>query len=534
MRRAMSLWFPTFAADLVRRRLNRRAAVSPDPRGPRDPLILLTYAVSTRELIAQCCHRAAALGIAPGLDLAQARALLPSGAEAHAEPHQPERDAEALLALARRMLRFSPIVALDPPDGLLLDTTGTEQVHRGEPRLIRSVSADMHRLGLRARVASAPTFACAWAMARFSPHDLSRVPPAQERRALTPLPIAGLNLDPPTITAFAELGITRIGEAMSLPRSSLAARFGPALLLRWDQALGLAAEPITPVRPRPTPRAELLFDGPTDHPESIQAAARRVLDDLLAELDRRQHGLRQLDIELLRPYAPSVRSGITLSRTARNPKHLWSLLRTRLERIDLSAGVEGIVLTAPRTARLRHAQAINETLDRPDDHAAPNPGASSELIDTLVERFGQDNVRLVDPVETHIPERAFRARSVLADPPREPAQISPAPRPTLLFPNPEPATALALTPDGPVLSLTWQRRQHQVIACIGPERISPEWWRWGTPNHEPSHAKPRRAPRFQPPPPERDYYAIQLDTGEWLWIFRHADTTRWFVHGQWA
>ena len=140
------------------------------------------------------------------MDLAHARSLLPTQPEAHVETHRPDRDAAALHALACRALRFSPLVAPDAPDGLWIDITGTERLHKGEDRLIRAVSGAMTRLGFGARVASASTYGCAWAVAHYGPHGLAIVAPGREREAIADLPVGALRLSPETADGLGEIG----------------------------------------------------------------------------------------------------------------------------------------------------------------------------------------------------------------------------------------------------------------------------------------------------------------------------------------
>jgi protein ImuB len=410
--------------------------------------------------------------------------------------------------------------------------------------LVRAVSRAARRLGFAARAAAAPAFACAWAVARFGAHDLAGVAPGACREALAGLPVAALRPEPGVVDALAEIGVTTIGHVLDLPRAALPARFGAEMLLRIDQALGRAAESIEPVRLISPPRAEVRFEGPTDRWESVEAAAREALDRLAAELARRECGVRRLTLELVRPYAGCERIEVTLSRPSRNIKHLWSLLRPRLERVDLGCGVEGVVLTASRTTRLRHEQTGHDALGAGGGGGGGGGGevtarAWGELVDTLVGRLGAEHVVRVEPVESHLPERAFRERSVMeeASPPGGArAGVTAADRPTRLYRRPEPADAVALTPDGPLLYLGWRGRRWRVTSCVGPERIGPAWWRWNV-AEETCRARltpVRSSPPPPPPPPDRDYFAAQLETGRWLWVCRQVGTGRWFVHGEWS
>jgi len=484
----------------------------------RHSAFVLTRQVASRDIVVRRCAVARAAGIAEGIDLTHARSLVPPRVSFHTQAHRPDRDAAALHALACWALRFAPLVAPDPPDGLMIDISGTQRLHRGEKRLLRAIASGIHRLGFGIRIAAASTFASAWAVSRFGEYPLARVDPGREAQAIEPLPTAALRIDEQTMHGLTQIGITRVGHLLDLPRASLAARFDLALVHRLHQALGNTHEHIEPVRPTPPARSELLFDGPTDRFESIHAAARHVLENLTAQLAKRERGIHRLDLEVLRPRAAPERIHISLSRPSRSTRHLWSLLRAQLDRVDLGEGVEGLALTASRTARLRHEQIHSRALGAGDEQIVP--AAWGELVDTLVARLGPDNIVRIDPVESHLPGRAFRERSVMQPPPRDLASVAivPADRPTTLFSRPEPADTMALTPDGPILSLGWRARRWNIVSCSRPERIGPEWWR----NHPAaSH-------------PDRDYFAVQTESGRWLWICRLLGTARWFVHGEWT
>ncbi len=483
------------------------------------------------------------------MTLAHARALLPLGGQVHEVEFTPGRDEAALCALAAWATRFSPIVVPDPPDGLLLDISGCERVFGGERRLVSRLLGALRRMSFEARVAVAPTFACSWGVARFGGADAAFVPEGGSSPAIETLPIAALRTELDAQAALAEIGVTRVGELMRLPRSSLPARFGPSLLLRLDQAIGQAMEPIEPVRPREPARAGIDFDGPTTQQGAVELAVREALERLTAELEEREAGVCRLDVELSRASEAPARLTVALSRATRNRRHLWSLLRPRLERVHLGFGVEGVRLTAARTRRLPHDQ---NRCWRDDEApaAAEKEGAFGELMDTLVNRLGPESVTRAVVVESHKPERAFRFEPIhrgvrgerrenteetkspgatgrlrdgetkKADRPGRSFSALSAfseanpPRPIVLLDEPEPARVIALTPDGPVSRVRWRGREHVITGTSGPERIAPEWWREDT--------------------PVRDYFRVGDQEGRWLWVFREPDTCRWFVHGEWA
>eukprot|EP01035_Chromulina_nebulosa_P064639 gene64639-88434_t len=141
-RRYFALWFPFLSAERLTWAHGR-------PTGARDdaPLVLVQKLRGAQRLVAVDRH-GAALGLAPGLALADARARIPDLAAAASDPLA---DADFLIWLAGLCERFTPLVALDPPDGLLLDITGCAHLFGGEPGLRARVRAGLGRLGLSVR-----------------------------------------------------------------------------------------------------------------------------------------------------------------------------------------------------------------------------------------------------------------------------------------------------------------------------------------------------------------------------------------------
>lgn len=440
------------------------------------------------------------------------------------EPFEPRRNREVLLALAVWAQRFSPTVALDGDDGLMLDIAGCQRLFKGEQNLLDTMLAALRRLGFAARGAIAPTYACAAALARFAPELAPGmgviVDQSQVRGALEALPVRALGMDEKTKLALEEVGIERVGHVMKLPRSSLPSRFAEPLLATLDRALGQGIETIEPVRVRAALRVERVFDGPTLQLEAIRAAVRELLGELTKRLLARESGVRLLELTLERADLGPARVQLELTRPTRDGRHLWRLIGPRLERMHLGYGVEGVHLRAAQAARLSHQQ-MERWTDAPGRDAGAEQ-AGAELLDTLAGKLGSHGVRRVELVASHVPERAWREWNVL-DEERAGAVnkmagaaggVTGADRPTTLFDPPRNATAVSVTPDGPVMGLWWQGQELRVRECVGPERIAGEWWREAYPT--------------------RDYFKVQDQHGRWLWVCREIETGQWFVHGLWA
>ena len=107
MRRVVSLFLPTWPTDRI-----RRTAKNAPP--PDEPLVT-AIRDGSRRVIAAADEAAAALGLRAGLTIAHAQALVP---KLHVVEATPDADLASLNGLAQWCFRYSPLVALNPPDGI--------------------------------------------------------------------------------------------------------------------------------------------------------------------------------------------------------------------------------------------------------------------------------------------------------------------------------------------------------------------------------------------------------------------------------
>ena len=140
--RVLSLYLPMWPIDRVKRHHRRHTTHRCGRSRPREvdpyPILLVAYQRG-QCVVAARCQLAKKAGIRCGMSLTHARAFLPHG-KVSIEPVNPEQDNQALHTLARWASRFSPTVAVDAPDGLLIDITGCQRVFKGERRLIHQLT----------------------------------------------------------------------------------------------------------------------------------------------------------------------------------------------------------------------------------------------------------------------------------------------------------------------------------------------------------------------------------------------------------
>jgi protein ImuB len=87
----------------------------------------------------------------------------------HADP---DADAKALDRLAVWALRYSPVVATDPPDGMVMDTAGADHLHGGEEAMVSDVGRRLRQAGIEARAAISD----AWGLPMRYPASLQTRP----------------------------------------------------------------------------------------------------------------------------------------------------------------------------------------------------------------------------------------------------------------------------------------------------------------------------------------------------------------------
>ncbi len=471
----------------------------------------MTESAAGTERLAAVSAAAAAAGLAPGMTLADARALAPG---LITRPDDPLATARRLAALADWAQRFTPWTAPCGRDGLWLDVTGCSHLFGGDAALLDRLSAGLARQGHDYRTGIAETPGAAWAVARFAGGG-GAISAGAARATLAPLPTAALRLPAETVAGLARVGLCRVGDLYDLPRAPLARRFGRLVLDRLDQAFGRRAEPIAPQRTPPHYRARRGFAEPVTDTASIAAALGTLLDELCAGLAGAGLGARRLTLRLFRVDGNACALTVGTSRARCDAGRLATLFADRLDGLDAGLGIEVMQIEASRTEPLAPVQTRFAAGRIDTERAGADPAG---LIDRLANRLGAGRVVRLGPRDTHHPDRAVRRLAPLPDPGETPAWPAVL-RPIRLFDPSQPVEATAMVPDGPPILFRWRGRVIRTARASGPERIADEWWR-------------------EEDVPVRDYYRVEDPTGARFWLYREgfydtpgAPAPRWYLHG---
>ncbi|MAY45109.1 MAG: DNA methylase [Rhodobacteraceae bacterium] len=548
-RRILSLWFPRLGAE----RLMRVA------RGTLDVPLAVVEETANMQVVTSVNAAAHAAGIRVGQPVRDAHAMC---ATLLTRSRNAPAEAAFLAALRRWAGKFSPWVAEEAPDGLVIDLSGCAHLFGGEDALMQVVEEDCADMGLSVWLGLGDTLGAAWALARYTGVAPAAVrsgdaiqqearatrarasrrkhwtgggaaapvtggraatgriaAPGQGYGALGPLPIAALRLDEATVTQLGRLGLRRIGDLLGQPRAGLARRFGTGLVLRLAQAMGSAPEPVSPAAAPFHFAVRMTFPDPIGLMEDLLAAVDRMLPRLAERLEQKGRGMRRLRLEAHRTDQAAEVVEVGFARPTRAPHQVRPLVEMKLDGIDAGFGIDMLRLEAVETEPIHDREMVGHLGAGAAVRArlAGNTGLD-DLIARLGARVGLEAITRRHPVSSHIPEKTAQ---VMAAAWSEPARDWPPPeraRPLVMW-RPEPVMA----PDRPAVPerFRWRGRDWALEVAAGPERIAPEWW--------------LDDPEWRSG--VRDYWRVTTGAGERLWLFyAHggAMSSGWFCQGKFA
>jgi protein ImuB len=550
-RRILSLWFPRFGAERLIRRNPMLAEV---------PLGVVEERQNT-QVLSSLNIVASGFGLRVGQPVRDAHAMC-EGLVTRSRSLPAEEAFQG--ALQRWAGKFSPWVAREAEDGLVVDLTGCAHLFGGEAPLLSVVQQDCEDLGLTVHMGLADTRGAAWALARFAGRDVGShrsgdaidqearatrsragkrrhwtkggaapvvalgpearahriAAPGQTYAALSPLPVAALRLDAQTVAQLSRLGLRRVGDLLGQPRASLARRFGKGLVMRMDQAVGSAPEPVSPARAPDHFAVRMTLPDPIGLEEDILAGLDRLLPRLCERLKDKGRGARRVLFQAFRTDHDVQSVEIGLARVSREPERIRPLIALKLASMDAGFGIDMLRLEAVQTEPIHIRTPVGhlEAGAAVSTRLAEN-SAIDDLIGRLGARVGLEAITRRAPASSHIPEKTATVLAAAWSEAHEADWPTPPnPRPVLIW-KPEPVQA----PDQPALPqvFRWRGQTLRAARAIGPERIAPEWW-LDDPNWRSG---------------VRDYWVTETEDGQRLWLFYahgHLMSSGWFCHGAYA
>ncbi|HZY35470.1 MAG TPA: DNA polymerase Y family protein [Mucilaginibacter sp.] len=497
--RFVSVWFRHLLTDWL-------ALRRPELRG-----LPFVFARSDhgRMVITAANPAAEAQGIVPGMVVADAKAIFPS---LEVIDHIPGKAEKLLKRLGEWCLRYTPVTAIDLPDGLIFEISGCAHLWGGEEPYLKEIVARFNSKGYDVRAAMADTIGAAWAIARFG-QGAAIVGPGEQVNALLPLPPVGLRLNTAILDRLQKLGLYTIGSFAGMQRSALRRRFGQELLVRLAQALGQEEESLQPLQFIEPYQERLPCLEPIRTATGIEIAIKTLLENLCKRLYSEGMGLRTAVLRCYRVDGGVVGADIGTNRPTCDTGHLFKLFELKIASIEPALGIELFTLDAPKVDDISPEQEVLWA----SEGAGLDDGDLVNLLDRLRNKIGAQNIHRYLAQESYWPERSVKPAQSLTEKPAT-AWRTGRRRPSLLLRKPERIDVMNKLPDDPPKMFIYKGERHEIKKADDAERIEPEWWLRKRLHH--------------------DYYVVEDEQGRRYWVFRSGHYTdegsQWYLHGFFA
>lgn len=505
-RRVMSIWLPQLPLD-------RRVRLG-DPR--TEDIFAITAEIKNASRLTHLSPLALSAGLRPGMSVPDARAVYP---QLMTEKSDPAREEMLLRALRRWADSLSPWIALDKPDGLMLDVTGCAHLFGGEKAMAERAVEQFADMYITARIATADTKGAAWALARYltgqsGPIAVSK--PSKAKPDLQNLPVEALNITQKISADLRRVGLKTIGQLYTIKSGELARRFGLELTQALSKALGQAPDPISPMAADPVYAARMNLPDPIGLKDDLAEVLRRLTESICARLETDMIGARQFHLTVRCVDTGDHVISIGFARPCFNAGQVRRQFERPLDNLTIKFGADWFRLVADTLEPIRERpRKLIGTMGGAAEEAAEE---LSQVITTLGNRLGFDRVRRFAPRDSHLPEAEFTTIEA-AD-----SQIMPIwmqgqrpiqsqrQRPLRIF---RPERLSTLTPGRPPKVFEWRKARYVMTRAFGPERLASEWWQYG------------RATL-------KDYWAVETETGDRLWLMTYPahKEPNWFITGR--
>lgn len=455
-------------------------------------------------------------GIRPGISINAALALSPT---LSLEERTPQRETQALQELAEWAEKYTSFVCIEAPSLLLLEIAGSLKLFGGLKTLRQRIVSDLNSQGFSAATAIAPAPLAATWLARAG-RKTCILDVRNLRGKLASLPLFCLGWPDSVTESLRGMGVSCLGEALSLPRQGFAKRFGAARLLEIDRALDRLPDPRMHYRAPERFSADYDLQEEQSDSDLLLQACRELLLEFERFLLTRQMAVQHVLFVFFHLQSPATHLALGCVQADRAVQHWFDLLQIKFDRLILPAPVIAIQLRAGRTQAF-----LAETDILPFNQQAKrhNRLSIAHLAERLSARIGDESVHGITMVAEHRPQYAWRRQGVCAavphcaNVPGQRAGHEPSAslqelqlnnslvlrRPLWMLTEPRPlATEAGLPVCEGILQL-----------LDGPERLETGWW------DDDGIA--------------RDYFVARNPQGVHLWVYRDRkkEGGLWFLHG---
>ena len=389
------------------------------PEPPNKPAVL-----AFNNQISIIDQRAHEHGIQVGNSLATAHSL-----SANLVHFNRDEDAERqrLRQLAGIIYRYTPMVSISPPDGLLLEVIGSLKLFGGLNKLHKRLFHLFQQLDHRTQFGFAHTPLAALVLAKSNTktdlpdHPNKVVIQNIVERSLRNVSLVHTEIGPAIIERLANMGIFNLGVLLALPSHEIGKRFGTDLLTYLDKLTGKTADPRQPETPDERFQSSLHLLQPVLDKETLLFPMQRLARELQGWLRARQLGVTRLQWEFQPLSGKSLTLPVNFAASRSNAKSILGISRLALEITALPTEVLTVVLRSTMTESLSNNPTARHDLFR--NPTFQTTSLPIDLIDKIRARLGRQALQAIRAIEDHRPEHAWSP-----SPPTDPSRKSRSPK----------------------------------------------------------------------------------------------------------
>ena len=359
----------------------------------QDRPVIIAPEGAARAAVYDMSNEAYLAGIRKGMTLRNAVRLCQ---DARVLPPHPDRYEQAMRALLKQALPYSPLIETGEDDGhLFIDATGTDRLFGPSIdvawRLRRQIRTD---LNLDPIWSVAPNKLVAKVASRLvKPDGEYFVPPGEEESLLAPLPISlvpGIERD--DLLRLREFNLTQVSHVTQLSLAQLEMPFGTQAHFLYEAVRGIDRSPVLPIGQKP-PQVivDHEFGNDTNNASTLDSVLYTLVEHAGNKLRERRQAARRIAIVL--DYSDGMRHArqVAAKPATANDLTLFALAKRAL------------LLAWFRRVRIRHMRLICDRLTFPPAQRELFAISRKEnekrdnliiALDRIRQRFGNQSIRM--------------------------------------------------------------------------------------------------------------------------------------------
>jgi protein ImuB len=393
---------------------------------------------------------------------------------------------------------FSPNVEFSR-EMAVIDIRGLRTLYGCPESIGKAIAERVSELGARVGIAVNPHSAIAAARGF---NGLTVIPPGEEDRVLSTLPLDLLSPDEEIQQTLTDWGVRTFAELAALPEDGIAERLGSAGVRLRQMARGMGARPLVPSKENPVFEAGMQLDHSLELLEPLLFILSRLLNDICTSLATHSLAANELklklDLENKREYTRTLH----LPFATREPATFLKLLQYDLAAHPPKAPIVGVHLIAAPV----HPRVVQGGLFIP---LAPEPEKLELTLARITAIVGEGNAGTPELLDTHRPG-AFRMLRFDGKQAEVPRSIECAePRLAIRIYRP-PLPANVITQEGYPAKINARGVSGTVTAFAGPWRTSGDWITQNSWTY--------------------DEWDVALQSGG-VYRLRHLAPNQWFIDG---